>query len=214
MASWIFTLCYLYSFCNRIKQGNVAVPYMPFSITFLNQGLNTRPTFFGCNGTTDVVFSDKTTKSTTKPPIIAYIPNYPYTYLTNYSTNQLQMSNDQSQATIDNGFQSATLAGITSGSEIDWPLCLACASLQRSFERSNTPIPDKCKTCMEKYCWNGTVNNTVPSTDYTPAIGISQWVIDGAANKMTTSSNGASIIHSTTLCSLSVIFVTSLLLLI
>jgi lysophospholipase len=194
---------------NRTIQGAVPMPYIPFSLTFVNEGLNTRPTFFGCNSTTDVA---NATNFDTKAPIIAYVPNYPWTYLSNYSTGSTQLYNNQSQPTIDNGFQSATMAGITSGSSIDWPLCLACASLQRSFERSNTPVPAKCQECMSQYCWSGTSNDTVPSVDYSPTIGTPEWVKDGAAQTMTTASGAASLSISATLLALA-LFITSLYLL-
>jgi lysophospholipase len=160
--------------------GKIPLPKIPFVNTLINEGLNTHPTFFGCDSTTDVTYADS---STTLAPIIAYIPNYPWTYLSNISANAFQLSNDVSQSILDNGFQSATMAGVTSGSQIDWPTCLACASLQRSFERSGTAIPEKCQTCMSQYCWNGTVNDATPQI-YSPSVGTPQWVVDGAKTKM------------------------------
>jgi lysophospholipase len=161
---------------NSDEFGKIPIPNMPFVNTFVNQGLNTRPTFLGCDSTTDVTNADS---STTLAPIIAYIPNYPWSFLSNLSSLQFGVSNEVSQATLDNAFESATMGGITSGSQIDWPTCLACASLQRSFERSKTDIPEKCQICMNFYCWNGDTNNTAP-TAYSPSIGTPQWVVDNA----------------------------------
>ena len=56
------------------QQQNVSIrmPAVPDANTFVNQGLNTRPVFFGCNET--------------DTPIIVYVPNYPWSYYANVST--------------------------------------------------------------------------------------------------------------------------------
>lgn len=56
------------------RQQNVSInmPVVPSVNGFVNGGLNTRPTFFGCNETTG--------------PIIVYVPNYPWSYYSNTST--------------------------------------------------------------------------------------------------------------------------------
>ena len=55
-------------------QQNVSIrmPVVPSTNGFVNDGLNTRPVFFGCNET--------------DTPIIVYIPNYPWSYASNIST--------------------------------------------------------------------------------------------------------------------------------
>lgn len=58
---------------------SISFPYVPDTNTFINLGLNMRPTFFGCNGTNG-------TLAGTPPPMIIYIPNAPYSYYTNFST--------------------------------------------------------------------------------------------------------------------------------
>lgn len=58
---------------------SISFPYVPDTQTFVNLGLNLRPTFFGCNGSNG-------TLPGTAPPLIVYIPNAPYSYYSNFST--------------------------------------------------------------------------------------------------------------------------------
>ena len=50
----------------------IRMPEVPSVNGFINGGLNTRPTFFGCNNT--------------DTPIVVYVPNYPWSYQSNVST--------------------------------------------------------------------------------------------------------------------------------
>lgn len=143
-------------------------PVVPTTEGFINQGLNTRPTFFGCPGSQ--IINANTSWNGSLPPIIAYLPNYPYSGWGNTSTMQLSYKPDESQTVIDNMFNAATMGNATAGTDIAWPTCLACAMLTRSFQRSNTPIPDTCATCLSAYCWNGDTNISTPAP-YSPAIG-------------------------------------------
>lgn len=152
----------------------VAMPDIPSQNTFINRGLNTRPVFFGCSATVNVTNS-ATAGNGTKAPLIAYVANYPWTALTNVSTFQLRYSMNEAQSILDNAVNVATLGGISNGS-IYWPTCLACAALERSFERSNTVRPSVCTTCLNAYCWDGVTNDTAPSTPYSPPVGTPAWV--------------------------------------
>lgn len=116
--------------------------------TFINRGLNTRPTFFGCSATTNVTNSG-TAANNSKVPIVAYFPNYPYLDLANTSTFKLEYSAQESQGVIDNAVAVATLGGADS----NWPTCLGCAIMQRSFERTGIQRPAECDSCMQRYCW-------------------------------------------------------------
>lgn len=51
---------------------SIRMPEVPSTNGFINGGLNTRPTFFGCNDTTT--------------PLIVYVPNYPWSFNGNVST--------------------------------------------------------------------------------------------------------------------------------
>jgi lysophospholipase len=133
---------------------SLAFPSVPDQNTFVNLGLNNRPTFFGCNSS----------NITGSAPLVVYIPNAPYIYPSNVSTFDLQYNTSERNAIIENGYDVATLGNGTLDS--DWPSCLACAILSRSFERTNTTIPDVCSTCFRNYCWNGTTNATTPGNYY------------------------------------------------
>jgi lysophospholipase len=152
----------------------IPMPTIPSENTFINRGLNTRPTFFGCNATSDTI-NTATAANGTKAPIIAYVANYPWAVLSNTSTYQLEYNMSQVQQILDNSVKIATLGGVSNGS-VYWPTCLACASLERSFERTNTPRPSVCNDCFDAYCWDGVTNDTTPSATYSPAIGIPEWV--------------------------------------
>ena len=132
-------------------------PSIPDNRTFINLGLNDRPTFFGCNSS----------NTTVQSPLIVYIPYHPYEYLANISTFSLGVNNSERNAIIRNGYDVVTMANATRDKE--WPVCVGCAILHRSFERTKTNIPDSCKQCFQRYCWDGKVNATVPAP-YVPAV--------------------------------------------
>ncbi|KAH8174456.1 lysophospholipase catalytic domain-containing protein [Sarocladium implicatum] len=128
----------------NISEGT-SFPAIPGQQTFINLGLNTRPTFFGCNAS-----------NTSEPsPLIVYIPNYPYVFNSNISTFQMTTNESERDAMVENGWAVATQLNGTR--DPDWPICVGCAMLSRSFDRTNTTVPDKCKECFESYCWNGTL---------------------------------------------------------
>lgn len=128
-----------------------AFPAVPDQNTFVNKGLNTRPTFFGCDS-----------KNMTGPsPLVVYLPNYPYVAFSNVSTYDLTYNNTERNAIITNGADIVTMANSTRDSE--WSTCVGCAILSRSFERTNTTVPDACSSCFEKFCWDGSTNSSTPA---------------------------------------------------
>ncbi|PNY26876.1 Lysophospholipase [Tolypocladium capitatum] len=130
-------------------------PAVPGKDTFLNLGLNTKPVFFGCNST-----------NTTSPsPLIVYLPNYPYVFTSNLSTFQMSVNSSERNAMIQNGW--AVVTQLNSTRDADWPVCVGCAMLSRSFERTKTAVPDKCQQCFSKYCWDGRLDAT-PAKPYFP----------------------------------------------
>lgn len=136
---------------NSSGQGNgTSFPSIPDQNTFINLGLNTRPTFFGCN-------SSNTTHMT---PLIVYLPNFPYTYQSNVSTFDPSYNTSQRDSVIFNGYEVATMGNGTKDTQ--WPACVGCAILSRSLERTKTAVPDVCNQCFNRYCWNGTVNSANP----------------------------------------------------
>ncbi|KAJ3454540.1 hypothetical protein MRS44_013140 [Fusarium solani] len=140
----------------RSKEGistqNSEFPKVPDQNTFINLGLNKRPTFFGCDRDTN----------NSSGPLIVYLPNAPYTYQSNFTTFDLEYSNTERDEIIRNGYNVATMGNGTVDS--DWPACIGCAMLARSLVRTNTEFPAKCVDCFARYCWNGTTNSTMPGT--------------------------------------------------
>ena len=126
-------------------------PAVPDTNSFVNLGLNTHPTFFGCNSS----------NTSTITPLIVYIPNSPYVYQSNYSTFTSSYNTSERDAILMNGYEGATMGNGT----VDkmWPTCVGCAILSRSLERTGTTVPDVCKQCFDKYCWNGQTNSTRPA---------------------------------------------------
>ena len=145
---------------SSVEGGNIAngtsFPAIPDQNTFVNLGLNTRPTFFGCN-------SSNTSSPT---PLIVYIPNSPYSYQSNISTFDPSYNTSQRNLIVENGYNVATMGNGTANST--WPMCVGCAILQRSLERTQTAIPQVCTQCFTDFCWDGTVNSTNPG-NYEPA---------------------------------------------
>lgn len=58
-----------------------------------------------------------------------------------------------------NGFE---IASQTSGTSQDegWPVCLACALIDRQMSRNGTPRTTQCQECFKNYC--GGVNLSKP----------------------------------------------------
>jgi lysophospholipase len=160
---------YQRSLNNTIENGT-AFPSIPDQNTFVNLGLNNRPTFFGCNAS-----------NTTGPaPLIVYIPNAPYITLSNVSTFDPDYNDTQRNAIIQNGYEVATLGNGTLDAQ--WPACMACAVLARSFDRTGQRVPEECSLCFERYCWNGTVDSRTPEGNYTPAFKSVETKLSGAAS--------------------------------
>lgn len=137
------------------RNGNIsngtAFPAVPDTNSFVNLGLNTRPTFFGCN-------SSNTSSIT---PLIVYIPNSPYAFHSNISTFTPTYNTSTRDAILQNGYEVATMGNGTVDPR--WPTCVGCAILSRSLERTNTRVPDDCRQCFERYCWDGTTNSSQPA---------------------------------------------------
>lgn len=147
---------------------------IPDQNTFVNLGLNNRPTFFGCDASN---YSSAT-------PLIVYIPNAPYIYASNVSTFDLQYNDTERNWIIENGYDVATMGNGTLDSQ--WPTCVGCAILSRSLNRTNTPVPAVCTSCFSRYCWNGTVDSS--AVTYTPKFKLKEIGTTSAAGKVSGSS--------------------------
>ncbi|KAK4167820.1 lysophospholipase catalytic domain-containing protein [Cladorrhinum sp. PSN259] len=132
------------------SKNSAAFPSVPDQNTFVNLGLNSRPTFFGCDPA----------NMTGPGPLIVYLPNTPYTSYSNVTTFKLEYTTEERQQIIYNGYNVATMANASVDAQ--WPACLGCAILSRSLHRTKTDFPAVCVDCFDRYCWNGTVNSTTP----------------------------------------------------
>ncbi|KAH8899404.1 lysophospholipase [Thozetella sp. PMI_491] len=126
-------------------------PPVPDENTFINKGLNNGPTFFGCD-----VGNFTLSAGQTAPPLIVYIPNAPYTTLSNVSTFDPEYPNAQRNDIIKNGLNSATQGNGTL--DASWPTCVGCAVMSRSWARTGATVPAACQDCFKKYCWDGSLD--------------------------------------------------------
>ncbi|CAK9837406.1 lysophospholipase Plb3 [Schizosaccharomyces pombe] len=139
-------------------------PYIPDEDTIISLGLNTHPTFFGCDGRNTTAGNHTVDNNT--PPLLVYFPNYPWVYYSNISTFTMSMNDTLSSGILENAALSATQNNSDS-----FAVCLACAMIQRSLERKNMSTPSQCSSCFEQYCWNGTtVNNPSAVSNYAPTV--------------------------------------------
>lgn len=113
-------------------QGLTLMPYVPDADTFVSEGLNKRPIFFGCNETEAIT--------------LVYLPNSEYTYPSNTSTSQLIYSQAESEEMIGNGNEIATYGGSDT-----WGTCLGCAIMLKT----NTTLPSACTACFDEFCYGG-----------------------------------------------------------
>lgn len=132
---------------------SMPMPVVPSTEGFVNDGLNQRPTFFGCNET------DK--------PMLIYVPNYPWQVYSNTSTMQLEYDVDFAAAMVENGRRSLDLNGTIQ----DWPTCLTCALMDRAVIEDGGNRSQTCQKCFDTWCWNGKDNNTEIKEPYAPVLG-------------------------------------------
>lgn len=111
-------------------RGLSRMPFIPPSLTFVSQGLNKRPTFFGCDNPNALT--------------IIYLPNAQYTFPSNEPTFKLQYSKADTDAMIANGVQIASKGG-----DAAWPTCLGCAITKKSGKS----LPAECNACFSQYCY-------------------------------------------------------------
>jgi lysophospholipase len=141
-------------------------PKIPSQNTFVNKGLNNKPTFFGCPSeyTPNVDMKENT-------PFVIYLPNSPYSYMSNFSTTAMSYSDNERDDIITNG-----LNVVTRGQgKVDnqWPQCLACGIILRALQRRGIEIPNQCGDCFKEYCWNGEVDDATPEGGYEPKMELS-----------------------------------------
>lgn len=168
-----------------------AFPAVPDVNTFVNLGLNRRPVFFGC----DAGNASASSSDSALPPLIVYIPNAPYSYMSNVSTFQMDYAESERAGIIENGYNvgmcSCSLSLLFSSVEklgnpnirtdipplllatmgngtvnSQWPTCVGCAILHRSFSKTVTMLPEVCEACFREFCWHGRLASE--DTTYNP----------------------------------------------
>lgn len=132
-------------------------PAVPDAETFINLGLNRRPTFFGCD-------EGNFTAGAVVPPLIVYVPNTPYTAWSNATTLTMSYTDSKRNNIIENGLNVATMGNGTLAGNTNWRTCAGCAILKRSLYKTGTDVPAACQTCFDQYCWNGTVDSRAVSS--------------------------------------------------
>lgn len=152
------------------QQGNHSIfPSVPDNTTFVNLGLNTRPVFFGCYASNFTTLRKEVGASQDDiPPLIVWNSNYPYTYYSNTSTFKMSYKTSELGSMIENGYSVATRGNSTDDAE--WGACVGCAIIQRERERRGLQPTDQCRSCFNRYCWNGTLNTTKPAGEYEPKV--------------------------------------------
>jgi lysophospholipase len=120
------------------------MPEIPPPAVFVDLGLNKKPTFFGCQGS-----------STT----IVYLPNTNYTMQSNISSYSLDYTPDDVTNMIINGNMVATMGGNST-----WPYCLACGIL---LKVNNGMVPQDCSACLREFCWPSFDLRTMPASNMT-----------------------------------------------
>lgn len=187
----------MYATYNRTINDDTTLSFanVPTPDQFVAQGLNTRPTFFGCNST-DVTNYDESRHT----PIVAYVPAYPYVYNSNQSTFKLEYSADEYSGMIANGEAAMSLNGLVRDGE--WKRCLACALVDRARERNGVDRSAECQSCFNDWCWNGEQVDTSNVPEYEPAINsVPQFVqdkSDGSALIQPYDSGSSGTVFSTT----------------
>ncbi|OLL24675.1 Lysophospholipase 1 [Neolecta irregularis DAH-3] len=139
---------------NKIANGTT-FPSIPDQQTIVNLGLNSRPTFFGCNATN---FTSHVS------PLIVYVPNHPMTFYSNITTFTFKYDNATRDNVIGNGYNV-----FTQGNSTEWASCVACAIIHREVERQGQVVTNQCQSCLNKYCWNGTLKSST-NTTFAPSI--------------------------------------------
>ncbi|KAH7921271.1 FabD/lysophospholipase-like protein [Leucogyrophana mollusca] len=115
---------------------------------FIAQNLSTRPTFFGCDSSTEapliIYLANGGPPRNGEAPLLNQAPN-------SVSYPELQAILDQTYDVASQGYP----ADASAASDPEWPACLACAIVDRARNRTGTARSGVCATCMTRYCWDG-----------------------------------------------------------
>ena len=161
----------LYDTYTAANASGLPFPIVPSASTFVNRNYTTNPVFFGCE-------PELTTTNDTRGPIVLYLANAPYSAYTNYSYTQSHTSREQISEIFVNSFNHVTQGNGTLDAE--WPVCLACAAIDRSLSKVAMERTEQCAQCFNRYCWDGVSNDTQPGIIdppllLNPSLGFLEW---------------------------------------
>ncbi|OAV85741.1 hypothetical protein PTTG_30304 [Puccinia triticina 1-1 BBBD Race 1] len=133
-----------------LPSGSANFPPVPLQPqVWIDQGFNTRPTFFGCNASS--------TQGNGGYPLVVYLPNSPLSVsATNPSTFKLQYS-DKDRDLFLRSVTNSTERPLFGPKKIvdgNWSTCLSCALIDRSRNRMNVTRSPVCEVCFERYCYH------------------------------------------------------------
>ncbi|ODV67193.1 phospholipase B [Hyphopichia burtonii NRRL Y-1933] len=155
-----------------LNEGNGTLfPYVPDQRTFRNLNLTAKPAFFGCEAKNLTSLLKRTNQSNSDTsiiydtPLIVYNANRPFTYWSNTSTFKMSYDEKEKRGMIKNGFEVASR--LNQSLDKDWPACVGCAIIRREQERQGIEQSDQCKKCFDKYCWDGTIDDSTPGINFT-----------------------------------------------
>ena len=128
--------------------GTANFPPVPLNSTVWEEkGYASRPTFFGCNVSSQ--------EGNGGYPLVIYLPNSQSQsgYLTNTSTFKLQYSKDESSSFLNSVMDSTTKPRIQNRIDKDWATCLSCGLIDRARNRLGITRSTSCESCFKRYCY-------------------------------------------------------------
>ena len=122
---------------------DIAFPFVPNTTVFVEESLNEKTVFFGCNATllSELAYI---------PPLVVYIPNKEYTFASNTSTFQLSYTDEEKLGMIENGYAAA----YQNNTDSDYATCISCAVILRAQQRLDITPSAECQSCFDNYCWS------------------------------------------------------------
>ncbi|KAJ7657057.1 FabD/lysophospholipase-like protein [Mycena rosella] len=127
---------------------NVPFPKLPDVNTFLINNYTLAPS-------ATLTFPNLTGCNEPEVQLLLYVADAPYSHSPNLS-NSTGPSEAQIQLLLQNTLD------LVSQSNTTWAQCIACGFILRSLERLGQAIPDQCKLCFERHCWQGEMATGTP----------------------------------------------------
>ena len=161
----------LYDTYLAANKSGIPFPIVPPATTMVNRNYSISPVFFGCD-------PKLTTTGDTRSPIVLYMASAPYSAYTNFSYAQTAFMRSQMNDIFVNSFNQITQGNGTLDAQ--WPVCLGCATIDRSLGKMGMNRTEQCEQCFSKYCWDGVYDNEKapivdPSLILYPNVTFAEW---------------------------------------